>query len=85
MSSKTILRAAQAGAKTGIARSGLYARTNPDSQQYDPTFPLPIKIGPRSVGWIGEELDAWIERRAQTARVKPGASRKQADDPKRGA
>jgi prophage regulatory protein len=29
-------------------------------------FPRPIKIGSRSVAWIEEEVDAWIEaRRAQ--------------------
>ena len=29
-------------------------------------FPRPIALGPRSVGWIEEEVDAWIEvRRAK--------------------
>jgi hypothetical protein len=26
-------------------------------------FPRPIALGPRSVGWIEEEVDAWIEAR----------------------
>jgi len=26
-------------------------------------FPRPVALGPRSVGWIEEEVDAWIEAR----------------------
>jgi prophage regulatory protein len=26
-------------------------------------FPRPIALGPRSVGWIEEEVDAWIDAR----------------------
>jgi prophage regulatory protein len=26
-------------------------------------FPRPIALGPRSVGWIEEEVDAWIQAR----------------------
>lgn len=57
----------------GIARGTAYAKLNPNSPQYDPTFPIPVRIGPRSVGWIESEIDDWIERQAQIARVKPGA------------
>ena len=29
----------------------------------DGTFPRPIKLGDRAVGFVEEELDAWIEQR----------------------
>lgn len=30
----------------------------------DPTFPHPIKLGPRTTAWRESDLDAWIEARA---------------------
>jgi predicted DNA-binding transcriptional regulator AlpA len=41
-------------------------------------FPQHIRLGPNSVGWVGEEVDAWIEERirARPSRgsANPGAS-----------
>jgi prophage regulatory protein len=34
------------------------------------TFPSPISLGGRSVGWLESEIDAWIEERiAYTRRI----------------
>jgi len=48
---------------TDLSRSTIYNKINPKSPQYDPTFPKPIKLGSRSVGWIEAEVQAWIESR----------------------
>ncbi|MGJ0515469.1 MAG: helix-turn-helix transcriptional regulator [Methylomicrobium sp.] len=48
---------------TSISRSGVYARLNPRSPSYDPTFPRPIKLssGPRgAVAWVLSEIQAWV-------------------------
>jgi len=48
---------------TGQSRSTIYNKLNPKSPQYDPTFPKPIKLGARSIGWIEAEIQAWIVSR----------------------
>ena len=44
-------------AKTGLARSTIYAKLA------EGQFPEPIHLGPRAVGWVTEEIDAWLEAR----------------------
>ena len=51
---ETVLRLPAVKAVTGRGRSSIYA---------DPTFPKPIKLGPRAVGWLKSEIDAWLESR----------------------
>jgi prophage regulatory protein len=47
----------------GISRSTLFR-----FEKYDSTFPKKIKIGPRAMGWLEPEIDAWIlSRRAQAS------------------
>jgi prophage regulatory protein len=57
-SSQEILRRPAVTRKTGLASSSLYAAIARGE------FPKPIKLGERSVGWLGREVDAWIEGRA---------------------
>lgn len=67
-SALTILRRKQVEARTGLSRSSIYARLRQNPKRpgdYDPTFPKPITIGAKSVGWIEAEIDAWL-----TAQVK---------------
>lgn len=67
----SILRRKQVEARTGLSRSGIYARLrfNPDRPgDHDPTFPKPVNLGPRSVGWIESEVDAWIAQRVEHSR-----------------
>lgn len=45
-------------ARTGMSRSALYAAVRSQS------FPSPIKLSARSVGFLTEEVDAWIVSRA---------------------
>ena len=37
---------------TGKSRTSIYS---------DPTFPRPVKIGPRASAWVESEVMAWIE------------------------
>ena len=48
---------------TGISRSGIYARIDSDSPGFDPTFPKPVNLGGRSVGWVLDEIEIWVDQR----------------------
>jgi predicted DNA-binding transcriptional regulator AlpA len=51
---------------SGLKRSSIYNRLDPNSKYHDPAFPKPISlsVGNRgSVAWIASEVDAWIETR----------------------
>lgn len=64
----TILRRKQVEARIGLSRSAIYAklRHNPKRpSDYDPTFPKPVSVGAKAVGWIESEIDAWL-----TAQIK---------------
>ena len=52
-----ILRLKQVTAMTGLARSTIYKYVSAG------TFPEPIPLGGRSVGWIEAELHQWITER----------------------
>ena len=49
-------------AQTGISRSSIYEKVGKSE------FPAPIKIGVRSIGWIADEVDAWIQARIDYSR-----------------
>lgn len=68
---KTIIRRTQLEKKLGLSRSTIYAKLKPNPKRptdYDPTFPRPIPIGAKAVGWIEEQVDAWVEAQAAKAR-----------------
>ncbi len=52
-----ILRIKATIAKTGVPRATIYLYMK------NGTFPKPIKLGIRSVGWIEAELDEWLKAR----------------------
>ena len=64
VTSQKILRRRDVERATGLGRSSLYA------YMAEGTFPRPIKLSQRSVGWIAAEVDAWIAQR--TAASRPG-------------
>lgn len=78
----SILRRKDVEARTGLSRSTIYGKLAAGSDQYDPSFPAPIKLGPKSVGWIAGELDAWlagqIEKSRTAAPMKAPAARAKA-------
>lgn len=72
----TILRLNQLIARIQLSRSSIYGRLDPKSRQYDASFPKPIKLGASTVGWIEEEIQAWIEEKIAACRsnaTKDGA------------
>lgn len=67
----TILRRKQVEARTGLPRSSIYARIrqNPKRpEDFDPTFPQPVNIGAKAVGWIESEIDSWIAAQIKKSR-----------------
>ena len=50
-----ILRRSQLEARLGLARSSIYKMMN------EGTFPRPVKLGLRAVGWRSEDIEAWLE------------------------
>ncbi len=57
-----ILRRREVQAQTGLSRSTIYERIR------EKTFPLPISLGAKSVGWIKSEIDQWIADRVKLSR-----------------
>jgi prophage regulatory protein len=55
----SVARITEVMAQTGLPRSSLYAQVKLG------TFPKPIKLGARSVGWRVEDVEAWIATRPQ--------------------
>ena len=57
-----ILRLPAVKARTGLSRSTIYLRISEDS------FPKPVSLGDRAVGWIEEEIQDWIELQIKASR-----------------
>lgn len=67
----TILRRKQVEARTGLSRSSIYARLRHNPKRpgdFDPTFPKPISVGAKAVGWIEAEIDAWLAAQVEKSR-----------------
>jgi len=60
----TILRRKQVESRVGLKRSTLYQRVA------EGTFPAPVNLGARAVGWVASEVDQWLrDRIAESRRV----------------
>ncbi len=64
--SPTILRLTAVKNRTGLARSTIYSKIRQG------TFPKPISLGARAVGWLGSEIDGWLQ--LQIAKRQPAAA-----------
>jgi prophage regulatory protein len=65
----TILRRKQVEARTGLSRSTIYSKMQSSRPAlYDPSFPKPISLGAKSVGWIEAEIEDWLARQIQKSR-----------------
>ncbi|WP_083860681.1 AlpA family phage regulatory protein [Chromobacterium haemolyticum] len=64
----TIIRRKQVEARTGLCRSTIYDKLNPNSPRHDTNFPKPISLGTGAVGWIESEVTEWIEARILMSR-----------------
>lgn len=57
-----ILRLPTVKARTGLSRSTIYLRISEDS------FPKPVSLGGRAVGWIESEINDWLNQQIKTSR-----------------
>lgn len=57
-----ILRLPTVKARTGLSRSTIYLRVS------EGTFPKPVSLGGRAVGWIESEIQQWLEQRIEASR-----------------
>ena len=76
---KRIIRMSAVEDKTGLKHSEIYERIK------DLTFPRQLRMGPKRVGWLEEEIDAWIdelaaEREAEAALTNAALEGKDAAD-----
>jgi prophage regulatory protein len=58
----TILRLPDVKRSTGLSRSTIYLRITRG------TFPKPVSLGGRAVGWLEAEVQQWLERRIEASR-----------------
>jgi prophage regulatory protein len=62
MMTHTILRLPNVKASTGLSRSTIYLRISQG------TFPKPVKLGGRAVGWVQTEVQEWLQRQIEASR-----------------
>lgn len=60
--SKSLIRLSEVQRRTGYSKAWLYRLMS------EKRFPLPVKIGVRSIAFIESEIDAWIEERINASR-----------------
>jgi len=53
----SIIRRKEVERRTGLSRSTIYLRIQEGS------FPRPINLGARAVGWLENEIEAWLAER----------------------
>lgn len=58
----SIPRRREVQARTGLSRSTIYLRISQG------TFPKPVHLGGRAVGWIESEIEAWLLGQIETSR-----------------
>jgi prophage regulatory protein len=58
----TILRLPEVKRSTGLSRSTIYLRVA------EGTFPRPVGLGGRAVGWLESEVQDWLQRRIDASR-----------------
>jgi len=62
MATLSILRLPEVMSRTGLPRSTIYLRIS------EGTFPAPVSLGMRSVGWVASEVEEWIAGRISQSR-----------------
>ena len=58
----SMLRRPEVEARTGLSRSTIYLKVAQGS------FPRPVSLGPRAVGWVASEVEAWLEQQVAASR-----------------
>lgn len=63
-----ILRIKEVAKKLSMGQSTIYDWINKKSPRYDKTFPKPIKLSSKSIGWLSTEIDAWLLAKVEQTR-----------------
>jgi len=63
MDTSKIIRMPEIVALLGVSRACVYNWVKAE------TFPAPIKLGPKAIGWLSAEIDAWLDQRAAARAV----------------
>ncbi len=58
-----ILRLPTVKARTGLSRSTIYLHVA------DGSFPRPVSLGARAVGWVESDIEGWISRKITESRA----------------
>ena len=58
----TILRLPAVKTRTGLSRSTIYLRVSQG------TFPKPVNLGVRAVGWVEAEIQEWLQMQIEASR-----------------
>jgi prophage regulatory protein len=58
----SILRLPAVTARTGLSRSTIYLRISEGS------FPKPVSLGSRAVGWLESEVNDWLNQQIAASR-----------------
>ena len=61
---QTIIRLPAVRTRVSMSRSTIYQRIR------EGTFPPPVNLGKRAVGWIEAEIDAWLAAQVERSRSK---------------
>jgi prophage regulatory protein len=67
-----ILRLPDVKTRTGLSRSSIYKFVSAGM------FPAPIRIGTRAIGWLDDEVEAWMLARIHSSRAR--AANRAGDD-----
>lgn len=59
----SILRLPEVQARTGLSRSTIYLRAS------EGTFPKPISLGRRAVGWLEAKVQSWLDQQIVQSRT----------------
>jgi len=54
-----VIREPEVRRRTGLSHSTIWIMRNAGE------FPQPVKLGPRALGWVEHEIDAWLEKRVR--------------------
>lgn len=63
----SILRRKQVEQRTGLSRSSIYLRIQ------ESTFPKPVPLGARAVGWFEHEIEEWLATCGENRETGEGA------------
>lgn len=67
----TLISCKQVTAIITLSKTAIYARLTPNPKRpndYDPTFPKPIRIGANRIAFVLAEVEAWAASKVQASR-----------------